>query len=63
MSSQAVSPVRVAVLISGTGSNMAALIDAGQAADSGYEVALVLSKDRTHRPVPVHDDDKRVVGA
>lgn len=34
---------RVAVLISGTGSNMAALIDAGQAADSGYEVALVLS--------------------
>jgi phosphoribosylglycinamide formyltransferase-1/phosphoribosylamine--glycine ligase/phosphoribosylglycinamide formyltransferase/phosphoribosylformylglycinamidine cyclo-ligase len=43
MSSQAVSPVRVAVLISGTGSNMAALIDAGQAADSGYEVALVLS--------------------
>ena len=43
MSSRAVSPVRVAVLISGTGSNMAALIDAGQAADSGYEVALVLS--------------------
>ncbi|MBB5738343.1 phosphoribosylglycinamide formyltransferase [Brevundimonas aurantiaca] len=34
---------RVAVLISGTGSNMAALIDASQAADSGYEVALVLS--------------------
>ncbi|MBU4195317.1 MAG: phosphoribosylglycinamide formyltransferase [Alphaproteobacteria bacterium] len=43
MSSRAVSPVRVAVLISGTGSNMAALIDAGQAADSGYEVSLVLS--------------------
>ena len=34
---------RVAVLISGAGSNMAALIDAGQGADSGYEVALVLS--------------------
>jgi len=33
---------RVAVLISGTGSNMAALIDASQGADSGYEVALVL---------------------
>lgn len=34
---------RVAVLISGAGSNMAALIDAGQAPDSGYEVAVVLS--------------------
>lgn len=34
---------RVAVLISGAGSNMAALIDAGQTPDSGYEVALVLS--------------------
>lgn len=34
---------RVAVLISGTGSNMAALIDAAKVADSGYEVALVLS--------------------
>lgn len=43
MSSPAASPVRVAVLISGTGSNMAALIDASQAADSGYEIALVLS--------------------
>ncbi|GAW40884.1 Phosphoribosylglycinamide formyltransferase [Brevundimonas sp. SH203] len=43
MSSQAVTPVRVAVLISGTGSNMAALIDAAQQTDSGYEVALVLS--------------------
>ncbi|RYF88125.1 MAG: phosphoribosylglycinamide formyltransferase, partial [Caulobacteraceae bacterium] len=32
---------RVAVLISGAGSNMAALIDAGQAPDSGYEVVLV----------------------
>ncbi|WP_395943970.1 phosphoribosylglycinamide formyltransferase [Brevundimonas sp.] len=43
MSSEAASPVRVAVLISGTGSNMAALIDAAKVADSGYEVALVLS--------------------
>lgn len=34
---------RVAVLISGAGSNMAALIDAGKAPDSAYEVALVLS--------------------
>jgi formyltetrahydrofolate-dependent phosphoribosylglycinamide formyltransferase len=37
--------VRVAVLISGAGSNMAALIDAGQAADSPFEVALVVSND------------------
>ncbi|WP_309627890.1 phosphoribosylglycinamide formyltransferase [Brevundimonas sp.] len=37
--------VRVAVLISGAGSNMAALIDAGQAADAPYEVVLVLSND------------------
>ena len=43
MSPQAATPVRVAVLISGAGSNMAALIDAGQRPDSGYEVALVLS--------------------
>lgn len=43
MSLDALPPVRVAVLISGAGSNMAALIDAGQADDSGYEVALVLS--------------------
>jgi phosphoribosylglycinamide formyltransferase-1 len=34
---------RVAVLISGAGSNMAALIDAGQKADSAYEVVLVVS--------------------
>jgi phosphoribosylglycinamide formyltransferase-1 len=34
---------KVAVLISGAGSNMAALIDAGQAADSPYEVVLVVS--------------------
>ncbi|WP_298161487.1 phosphoribosylglycinamide formyltransferase [Brevundimonas sp.] len=37
--------VRVAVMISGAGSNMAALIDAGQAADSAFEVALVVSND------------------
>jgi len=43
MSPQAAPPVRVAVLISGAGSNMAALIDAGHAPDSGYEVVLVLS--------------------
>lgn len=36
-------PVRVAVLISGAGSNMAALIDAATAPDAPYEVALVLS--------------------
>lgn len=37
--------VRVAVMISGAGSNMAALIDAGQAADSSFGVALVVSND------------------
>ena len=36
-------PVKVAVLISGAGSNMAALIDAGQAAGSPFEVVLVVS--------------------
>lgn len=36
-------PVRVAVLISGTGSNMAALIDAAQAPDAPFQIALVLS--------------------
>lgn len=35
--------VRVAVLISGTGSNMASLIAAGQAQDAPYEVAAVIS--------------------
>ena len=34
---------RVAVLISGAGSNMAALIDAGRAPGSAYEVVLVLA--------------------
>lgn len=37
--------VRVAVMISGAGSNMAALIDAGAKADAPYEVVLVLSND------------------
>jgi phosphoribosylglycinamide formyltransferase-1 len=37
--------VRVAVLISGAGSNMAALIDAGAQADAPFEVVLVLSND------------------
>lgn len=36
-------PVRVAVLISGAGSNMAALVDAGGADDCPFEVVLVLS--------------------
>ena len=43
MSIQTPSPVRVAVLISGAGSNMAALIDAGQTSGGEWEVALVLS--------------------
>jgi len=37
--------VRVAILISGGGSNMAALIDAATSADAPYEVVLVLSND------------------
>ncbi|MBX3476458.1 MAG: phosphoribosylglycinamide formyltransferase [Brevundimonas sp.] len=36
---------RVAVLISGAGSNMAALIDAGRAEGAAFEVALVLSNN------------------
>jgi formyltetrahydrofolate-dependent phosphoribosylglycinamide formyltransferase len=43
MSSAASRRVRVAILISGAGSNMAALIDAARADDSPFEVALVLS--------------------
>jgi phosphoribosylglycinamide formyltransferase-1 len=43
MSDAANGRVRVAVLISGAGSNMAALIDAGQVPDSPYEVVLVAS--------------------
>ena len=35
--------VRVAVLISGAGSNMAALIDAGRGSDAPFDVVLVLS--------------------
>ena len=38
-----VAKTRVAVLISGTGSNMASLIAAGQAADAPYEVMVVVS--------------------
>lgn len=42
--SQAIStPVRVGVLISGAGSNMAALIDDGARAETPYEVAVVIS--------------------
>lgn len=37
------SRTRVAVMISGAGSNMAALIDAGRVPDSPYEVVLVIS--------------------
>ena len=43
--SQPSSRVRVAVMISGAGSNMAALIDAGQAVDAPFAVALVVSND------------------
>ncbi len=43
--SQPTGRVRVAVLISGAGSNMAALIDAGAQADAPFEVVLVLSND------------------
>jgi len=38
-----VTRTRVAVLISGTGSNMAALIAAAEAPDAAFEIALVLS--------------------
>ncbi|CAN5303369.1 phosphoribosylglycinamide formyltransferase [soil metagenome] len=38
-----VARIRVAILISGTGSNMAALIDASRALDAAFEVALVIS--------------------
>lgn len=39
--------IRVAILISGAGSNMAALIDAGQKADAPFEVVLVVA-NRPH---------------
>ncbi|HUH09500.1 MAG TPA: phosphoribosylglycinamide formyltransferase [Brevundimonas sp.] len=44
MSTQTAKPkTRVAVLISGSGTNMASLIAAGQAADAPYEVVVVVS--------------------
>lgn len=43
MSGRRSGPVRVAVLISGAGSNMAALVDAATTADAPFEVVLVLS--------------------
>ena len=43
MSDHHASPSSVAVLISGAGSNMAALIDAGGQPDAPFEVVLVLS--------------------
>jgi len=44
MSTETAQPkTRVAVLISGSGSNMASLIAAGQAADVSYEVVVVIS--------------------
>lgn len=45
--------VRVAVLISGTGSNMAALIDAGQRPDAPFEVVLVVSNDPEARGLAI----------
>lgn len=38
--------VRVAILISGAGSNMAALLDAGRQPDAGFEVVVVVSNRR-----------------
>jgi len=44
MSTETAQPkTRVAVLISGSGTNMASLIAAGQAADAPYEVVVVIS--------------------
>jgi formyltetrahydrofolate-dependent phosphoribosylglycinamide formyltransferase len=43
MSGTPSSRVRVAILISGGGSNMAALIEAARASDAPFEIALVLS--------------------
>ena len=40
-------PIRVAVLISGAGSNMAALIDAAQKPGAAFEIALVVSNKPT----------------
>jgi folate-dependent phosphoribosylglycinamide formyltransferase PurN len=49
---QGTSPVakaKVAVFISGSGTNMAALLYASRAADCPYEIALVLSNDPAAR--------------
>ena len=44
MSTETAQPkTRVAVLISGSGTNMASLVAAGQAADASYEVVVVIS--------------------
>jgi folate-dependent phosphoribosylglycinamide formyltransferase PurN len=40
-----VAKAKVAVFISGSGTNMAALLYASRAADCPYEIALVLSND------------------
>jgi formyltetrahydrofolate-dependent phosphoribosylglycinamide formyltransferase len=62
--------VRVAVLISGAGSNMAALIDAGQKADAPFEVVLVVA-NRPHagglaiakaKSIAVHAVDHQLFG-
>ncbi|MFC7379828.1 phosphoribosylglycinamide formyltransferase [Brevundimonas sp. GCM10030266] len=47
MTSSPPRPTRVAVLISGAGSNMAALIDAAQKPGAPFEVALVISNKPT----------------
>ena len=43
---------RVAVLISGRGSNMMALIEAAKARDYPAEIALVVSNRPTHKASP-----------
>ena len=62
--------VRVAILISGTGSNMAALIDAAQQPDAPFEVVLVVA-NRPHagglaiaeaKGVPAHAIDHQPFG-
>lgn len=62
--------VRVAILISGTGSNMAAMIDAAQQTDAPFEVVLVIA-NRPHagglaiaeaKGVPAHAIDHQPFG-